>query len=52
MHAFRNFSTKACSYKYKIYLNYVQGPFANKTNIKHKVLTLSGLIFYVINTET
>jgi Mg2+ and Co2+ transporter CorA len=36
----------------KNYLKYVQGTFANKINIKHKILTLLGLIFYVINIAT
>lgn len=45
-------STKSCSCKSKIYLSYVQGPFANKNNVKHKVLALLGLICYVLNTAT
>jgi len=46
------FVTKGCSCKSKIYLSYVQGPFANKTNIKHKILKLLWLIFNVISTAT
>jgi hypothetical protein len=36
----------------KNYLSYVQGTFANKRNIKHKILSILGLIFYVINIAT